>query len=90
MEPAIHHGDELLFLRIPPQVGNVVVARDPRDRDRLLVKRVAWISHDEVFLDSDAPDHEGVIVRRKDLLGRAILRYHPFRRSLSVRRRVAH
>ena len=91
MEPALHHGDELLFLRIPPQVGSVVVARDPRDGDRLLVKRVAWISRDELFLDSDSPDHEGVVVKRGDILGRAILRYHPLRRaSLPQRRAVPH
>jgi signal peptidase I len=79
MEPALHHGDELLFLRIPPQVGSVVVARDPRDGDRLLVKRVAWISRDELYLDSDSPDHEGVVVKRGDVLGRAILRYQPLK-----------
>lgn len=79
MEPALHHGDELLFLRIPPQVGSVVVARDPRDGDRLLVKRVAWISRDELFLDSDSPGHESVIVRTDHVLGRAILRYQPLK-----------
>ncbi len=88
MEPALHHGDELLFLRIPPQVGSVVVARDPRDGDRLLVKRVAWISRDEVFLDSDSPGHEGLVVEKRAVIGRAILRYHPFRRSAAVPRRA--
>ena len=76
MEPALHHGDELLFLRIPPQVGSVVVAHDPRD-DRLIVKRVAWISRNEVFLQSDRDGHEGVLVHRRAILGRAILRYRP-------------
>jgi signal peptidase I len=88
MEPALHHGDELLFIRIPPQVGSVVVARDPRDGDRLLVKRVAWISRDELFLDSDSPGHEGLVVSRKNVLGRAILRYHPLRRAIVAQRRA--
>ncbi|MGH2378939.1 MAG: S26 family signal peptidase [Candidatus Limnocylindria bacterium] len=78
MEPALHHGDELLFLRIPPQVGSVVVARDPRDRDRLLVKRVAAIDGDDVILESDAEGHEGLVVERRAIIGRAILRYRPF------------
>jgi hypothetical protein len=43
------------------------------------VKRVAWISRDELFLDSDSPDHEGLVVRRSDVLGRAILRYQPLK-----------
>lgn len=32
MEPSLHHGDELLYLALPPRAGKVVVARDPRDR----------------------------------------------------------
>jgi signal peptidase I len=83
MEPALHHGDELLFLRIPPQVGSVVVARDPRDPDRLAVKRVAALDRDAVTLASDAPGHETIVVDRRAIVGRAILRYHPLRRASS-------
>jgi hypothetical protein len=86
MEPALHHGDELLFLRIPPQVGSVVVARDPRDRDRLAVKRVAAFEGKDVILTSDAPGHETIVVDRRAIVGRAILRYHPLRRPLIHRR----
>lgn len=84
MEPALHHGDELLFLRIPPRVGSVVVARDPRDTDRLLVKRVTAADGDDVLLESDRPGHEQVLVDRRAIIGRAILRYHPVRRGMKV------
>ena len=86
MEPALHHGDELLFIRVPPHVGSVVVARDPRDRDRLLVKRVAAIDGDDVTLASDRPDHESVHVDRRAVIGLAILRYRPGL-DLGLRRR---
>jgi phage repressor protein C with HTH and peptisase S24 domain len=89
MEPALHNGDELLFIRVPPYVGSVVVARDPRDRDRLLVKRVAAIQGDDLTLESDCPDHETVHVDRREVIGRAILRYHPINRTSVVRARAA-
>lgn len=88
MEPVLHHGDELLFLRLPPQIGSVVVARDPRDRDRLAVKRVAAFDGDDVVLASDAPGHEMLVVDRRAVIGRAILRYHPLRGPLIHRRRA--
>lgn len=90
MEPALHNGDELLFIRVPPRIGSVVVARDPRDptgaaggeapchgQARLVVKRVASIDGDDVTLESDCPDHETLRVDRRALIGRAILRYRP-------------
>jgi signal peptidase I len=86
MEPALHHGDELLFIRVPPHVGSVVIARDPRDGDRLLVKRVSAIRGDDVTLASDMPDHETVRVDKRAVIGRAILRYRP-RLELGLRRR---
>lgn len=77
MEPALHHGDELLFVRMPPRIGSVVVARDPRDDDRLVIKRVAAIDGDDLVLESDHPGHESLHVDRRALIGRAILRYRP-------------
>jgi len=77
MEPALHHGDELLFAKITPRVGSVVVARDPRDDDRWVVKRVAAFEGDHVVLTSDHPDHEILAVDRSAVIGRAILRYRP-------------
>jgi signal peptidase I len=87
MEPALHHGDELLFLRIAPHVGSVVVARDPRDRARLIVKRVAHVDGDDLVLESDMPGHESLIVDRRAVIGRAILRYQPLRRDPRLRPR---
>jgi len=77
MEPALHHGDELLVARIPPRIGSVVVCRDPRDRDRLVVKRVAAMDGAHLMLESDHDGHERLVVDRHALVGRAILRYRP-------------
>ena len=46
MEPAYRAGDRLLVNRLayvtsPPQIGDVIVVRDPERRSRLLLKRVA-------------------------------------------------
>jgi phage repressor protein C with HTH and peptisase S24 domain len=77
MEPSLHDGDELLYARLPPRGGSIVVARDPRDdlADRLVVKRVASIDGDQVILESDRPEHAGVMVDRSAVLGRVLLRY---------------
>ncbi|HEX9437878.1 MAG TPA: S24 family peptidase [Candidatus Limnocylindria bacterium] len=82
MEPALSHGDELLLIRAArPPIGAVVVARDPRDLDRLVVKRVAEVDGDDLTLASDRPDHERLRVDRRALIGRAILRYRPINRT---------
>lgn len=77
MEPALHHGDEVLYARIAPSVGSVVVARDPRDRDRWVIKRVSHIDGDAVTLASDSVGHERLLVGRRAIVGRALLRYRP-------------
>ena len=41
MSPALLPGDRLIVARLPPRVGDVVLARDPRDPRRELIKRVA-------------------------------------------------
>lgn len=75
MEPTLHHGDRLVYLRLAPRRGDVVVARDPRDGDRLVVKRVAAVDGDEVLLSSDLAHHESLAVRRDQVVGRMVLRY---------------
>jgi hypothetical protein len=55
MAPALLPGDRLLVLRARPRVGDVVIARDPRDRGRELVKRVARLGTDGVELRGDNP-----------------------------------
>ncbi len=62
MSPAFAPGDFLLVDRRayrlhPPRPGDVVVAHDPRDFDRLLVKRVARVHADGALdLRGDAPE----------------------------------
>ncbi|MBI2773285.1 MAG: S24/S26 family peptidase [Chloroflexi bacterium] len=89
MEPALYHGDHLLIARIPPRVGSVVIARDPRE-DRLVVKRVAAMSGDDLILESDNPGHEMLVMDRRAVIGRAILRYRPLNRSWAIRRNELH
>jgi phage repressor protein C with HTH and peptisase S24 domain len=79
MEPALHHGDELIVLRIPPRVGSVVVAQHPRG-DHWVIKRVAEIHGRTVRLASDRDAHESFDVDRSAIVGRAILRYRPVSR----------
>jgi nickel-type superoxide dismutase maturation protease len=62
MEPTLQPGDWLLvdptaFRRRPPKAGQLVVAPDPRQPERELVKRVAAIDLDgHLLLMGDARD----------------------------------
>ena len=55
MEPALREGDWLFVLppRRRPRVGEVVVLRDPRDTNRLLLKRVAAVRDADVTVMGD-------------------------------------
>lgn len=57
MAPALQSGDRLLVVRAlrSPRVGDVVLARDPRDAGRELVKRVADVTPSGVVLHGDNP-----------------------------------
>ena len=55
MAPTLLSGDRLLVARLRPRVGDVVLATDPRDRGRELVKRVAGIDGFGVTLRGDNP-----------------------------------
>ncbi len=57
MTPALWPGDRLLVLplRRPPRVGEIVLAPDPREPSRELVKRVASIGGAGVILRGDNP-----------------------------------
>jgi signal peptidase I len=63
MEPTLLAGDWLLvdpaaFVRRPPVPGDLVVASDPHDPDRWLVKRVAEVQPDaRLRLAGDHPGH---------------------------------
>jgi nickel-type superoxide dismutase maturation protease len=92
MEPALREGDWLFVLppRRPPRVGEVVVLRDPRDRTRLLLKRVAAVGEGEVTVMGDHRDHSTDSryfgdVPLTDVVGRAAFRYAPIARAGRVR-----
>jgi len=57
MAPALLPGDRLLVVRLDraPRPGEVVLAADPRDRDRELIKRVTAVRGGAVTLRGDAP-----------------------------------
>ena len=87
MEPALRDGDWLLVL--PPhralRSGEVVLLRDPRERSRLLLKRVREITPEGVVVHGDHADHSADsrafgAVPQRDVIGRAAFRYAPLRR----------
>ncbi len=89
MEPTLSAGDRLLIRRgAVPAEGSLIVFPDPRDQDRLLVKRAQRVSAGEVVAVGDNPiastdsRHFG-LVAVSDLIGVALLKYSP---SASVRR----
>jgi mitochondrial inner membrane protease subunit 1 len=83
MLPSLQPGDRLLLApawRLRP--GEVVAVRDPRDRRRLLVKRVSAIRGSLVMVLGDNPGAStdsrafGPVPRRS-VAGRAVYRYAP-------------
>lgn len=57
MLPTLRPGDRLIVVRSarPARAGEVVLALDPRDAGRELVKRVAFVGPDGVTLHGDNP-----------------------------------
>ena len=53
MAPTLLPGDRLLVVRAGPRPGAIVLALDPREPRRELVKRVASIDPDEIALRGD-------------------------------------
>ncbi len=87
MRPAFAPGDRLLVVGPwPARTGDVVALPDPRDRGRLLVKRVGRTGPQELEVLGDNPGastdsrHFGP-VRRRDLIGRVVYRYAPADRA---------
>jgi nickel-type superoxide dismutase maturation protease len=86
MLPEYRCGDWVLVLRTPRvRVGDAVAARDPRQPDRILVKRVQRRDPDGLWLVGDNPsastDSRTFGAVPHDLvLGRILLRYYPLRR----------
>jgi phage repressor protein C with HTH and peptisase S24 domain len=90
MEPGLLDGDWLLVDRTESVFvqNDIVVARDPRERSRLIVKRVSRSGTDsELWLVSDHAAHfDEVIgpVARSDVIGRALIRYWPPSRATVI------
>jgi nickel-type superoxide dismutase maturation protease len=94
MAPALRAGDRLVVLSRPfgppawPAVGAVVAVVDPRDPDRILVKRVASVDRTagtvEVVGDDPGASTDSRTfgpVPLASVLGRAVYRYAPAGRS---------
>jgi hypothetical protein len=90
MEPTLREGDWLVvdlgeYRTAAPRVGDLVVARDPRAAERLLIKRVAASRADGLMLAGDhaahAPESAWIgPVAREAVVGRPWVRYWPARR----------
>ena len=96
MAPTLAPGDWLLvdplaYHERPPAPGELVVAHDPRQPERWLVKRVAAVAPDgRLLLAGDhpahGPDHDPLPPLTTDaLLGRPWLRYWPPKRAGRIR-----
>jgi signal peptidase I len=78
MTPTLRPGDRLLAVRARPRPGDVVLAPDPRNPTRELVKRVAALDADGVALRGDnAAASTDAIVDPAAVLWRAVLCYWP-------------
>jgi nickel-type superoxide dismutase maturation protease len=91
MEPALRAGDWLIVMTLTglPRVGDIVLARDPREPERLVLKRVAAVRDGTFELLGDHPGESTDSrvfgrVPRNDILGRAIFRYAPLSRVGSL------
>ena len=86
MAPTLLPGDQLLVVRAgPPRVGDVVLARDPTDSARELIKRVACVDASGVSLHGDNPAASADArafgtVPSEEVRWRAVARYWPPRR----------
>ena len=90
MEPTLRDGDWLLvdphaYRHALPRAGDLVVAADPRQPGRLIVKRVERIEADGLLaLAGDHPAHSEAAglpaVAASALRGRPWFRYWPMRR----------
>lgn len=82
MAPTLTAGDRLVVLPGVVTAGALVVARDPREPTRLLVKRATKVDRDGLVLRGDNPAastdsrHFGPVPRRL-LVGRPVYRYSP-------------
>lgn len=82
MLPTYRAGDWLLVRRTHRvDVGDVIVAPDPRDGRRVLVKRITGVAPGGWFVEGDHPARSTDSrtfgpIRRDEVIGRVLLRYH--------------
>ena len=77
--------DRAAYRRGAPKAGHVVIATDPREPTRTVVKRAAEVTALDVTLLGDNPDHSTDSrtygpVPYEAVLGRVVWRYWPLRR----------
>ena len=92
MEPTFRDGDWLLARRTSgtPGIGDLVIASDPREPARLVVKRVRSVAGDRVAIEGDRPDgstdsREYGPIPTGSIVGQPLFRYAPLRRFGPVR-----
>ena len=87
MRPTLWAGDRLLVVRTGPvKAGDVVALRDPRDPERVIVKRVVAVRRGEVIVRGDNPrasidSRSFGPVRNGAVLGKVVRRYAPADRA---------
>ena len=87
MEPALWAGDWIVVSARsrPPRVGEIVLVRDPRDPENLMLKRVAAVTDGTCTILGDRPEESTDSrtfgpVPLANVLGRALFRYAPIGR----------
>jgi nickel-type superoxide dismutase maturation protease len=86
MVPALLSGDHVLVVRTRPRVGDVVALRDPREPERIVVKRVVSVDRRGIEVAGDNPSAStdsrqfGVVPHRL-FVGRVVYRYAPKERA---------
>lgn len=91
MVPTLAPGDKLLVVRMPRlKRGDVVALRDPRDPNRLIVKRVVSDGGAVVLVRGDneaasVDSRDFGPVRKQDVVGSVVRRYGPPGREGVVR-----
>jgi nickel-type superoxide dismutase maturation protease len=94
MEPSLREGDWIVVARLGqrPRIGEVVLVRDPREPERLMLKRVATVADGTCTVLGDRPEESTDSrtfgpIPLGNVIGRAIFRYGPIGRMGWIWRR---